>query len=456
MIALFAPSARLPEAWASNVRFDIGDDGIIQRVTAKASAAGAEKLSGPVIPGVPNLHSHAFQRAMAGLAEYRGENDDDFWSWREAMYRFLAFLSPEDVEAIATQLYVEMAKAGYTRVCEFHYLHNDPKGAPYRERGAMALAHMRAAKTAGIAITLMPTLYNSGGCGGEPLKEGQKRFAISSGELIDMVQMLEEKTARETNADVAIGLHSLRAAQPSEMKKVLAALPKRTLHIHVSEQSREVEECLAWCGRTPVAELHHEFGLDEKWNLVHATHITQEEVEIIANARATVTLCPSTEGNLGDGFFPADAYFQRGGIFGIGSDSQICIDPREELRLFEYGRRLMVGKRSRSADKRMPNVGAWLWLQAAEGGLNPSAAPVGKLQQGFRADFIVADIETPSMFRRAGDTLLDAFVFAAHGTSPVRDVWIGGRRIVANSHHPAEVQVERAFKQAMERWQSAA
>ncbi len=176
MIALFAPAARLPEAWASNVRFDIGDDGVIQAVSAGASAAGAETLRGPIIPGMPNLHSHAFQRAMAGMAEQRSDSGDDFWSWREAMYRFLAFLTPEDVEAIAMQLYIEMVKAGYTRVCEFHYLHNDPTGARYREAGAMATAHLRAAKSAGIGITLVPTLYTSGGCGGKPLKDGQKRF----------------------------------------------------------------------------------------------------------------------------------------------------------------------------------------------------------------------------------------------------------------------------------------
>ncbi len=455
MIALFAPSARLPEAWASNVRFDIGEDGIIQKVAVNASANGAVVLSGPVIPGIANLHSHAFQRAFAGLAEYQSDNEDNFWSWREAMYRFLAFLSPEDVEAIATQLYIEMVKAGYTRVCEFHYLHNDPKGAPYATRAAMGLAHLRAANTAGIAITLVPTLYTSGGCGGKPLKDSQKRFAISPAELIDMVQMLETETTREPHADVAIGLHSLRAVQPSEIGKVLAALPGRALHIHVSEQPREVEECLAWCGRTPVAKLHHEFGLNKKWNLVHATHITPEEVEIIAKARATVTLCPTTEGNLGDGFFPADAHFKAGGIFGIGTDSQITIDPREELRLFEYGRRLKAGKRAVTADKRMPNVGAWLWLHAADGGLNPSAAPVGKFQKAFRADFLVVNDQTPSMFQRVGDTLFDAFVFAVHGVNPVRDVWVGGRRVVIDGRHPAEENAARDYRRAMERWKSA-
>jgi formimidoylglutamate deiminase len=456
MIALFAPSARLPEAWAENVRFDIGDDGVIQAVTANARAGGAHELAGPVIPGIANLHSHAFQRAMAGLAEYQSQHEDDFWSWREAMYRFLAFLSPEDVEAIATQLYTEMVKAGYTRACEFHYLHNDPKGAPYRERGVMALAHLRAAKSAGLAITLVPTLYTSGGCGGKPLKDGQKRFAISPNELVDMVLQLEEKTKSEPNADVAVGLHSLRAVQPSEIEEVLAALPRRAVHIHVSEQPREVEECLAWCGRTPVAELHHEFGLSEKWNLVHATHITLEEVEMIAKARATVTLCPTTEGNLGDGFFPANEYFRRGGMFGIGTDSQITIDPREELRLFEYGRRLRSEKRVRSTDKTQAHSGAWLWLHAAEGGAHPSAARVGKLQKGYRADFLVVNDQTPSMFHRAGDTLFDAFVFAAHGTSPVRDVWIGGKHVVADGKHAGEEKAARDFRRAMERWKSAA
>lgn len=455
MIALFAPSARLPDAWASNVRFDIDSQGIIQAVSTGASAAGAEKLRGPVIPGMPNLHSHAFQRAMAGLAEYRSDNEDDFWSWREAMYRFLAFLAPEDVEAIATQLYIEMVKAGYTRVCEFHYLHNDPNGAPYRESAAMAEAHLRAAKTAGIGITLVPTLYTSGGCGGKPLKEGQKRFASTAESIAGMVRTLDQEIAEEPNAAVAIGIHSLRAAQISEMKTLLGAFPERVVHIHVSEQVREVEECVAWCGRPPAAQLHHEFGLNEKWNLVHATHITPEEVRLIAQVRATITLCPSTEGNLGDGFFPAHDYFHHNGVFGIGTDSQICIDPREELRLFEYGRRLNAQKRVLSADENVPNAGAWLWLHAAAGGAKPCAAPIGKLQKGHRADFLVLNENAPSLFQRSGDTLLDAFVFAANGSATIRDVFVGGKRVISDSRHAGEEQAQRQFQRAMERWKSA-
>jgi formimidoylglutamate deiminase len=456
MTALFAPAARLPEAWAGNVRFEVGEDGAIEAVSANASPAGAEMLRGPVIPGMPDLHSHAFQRAMAGLAEVRSEDSDDFWSWREAMYRFLAFLTPDDAEAIATQLYIEMAKAGYTRVCEFHYLHNDPSGARYREPAAMAQAHLRAAKRAGIAITMVPTLYTSGGCGGKPLKEGQKRFAITPDQLIDMIRQLDKETASDENADVAIGIHSLRAAQPSEMRDILKTLSERITHIHVSEQTKEVEECVAWCGRTPIAELDHEFGLDERWNLVHATHIAPEEIEIVCRARATVTLCPTTEGNLGDGFFPADAYFASRGIFGIGTDSQICVDPREDLRLFEYGRRLKARKRAISGDKRMPHVGAWLWLNAAAGGANPCAAAVGKLQKGYRADFVVLNLDSPSLYQRAGDTLLDSFVFASAGNGDIRDVFIGGKRVVADGRHPAEAQARAQFARTMERWKAAA
>lgn len=456
MIALFAPAARLPEAWASNVRFDIGDDGIIQAVSVGASAAGAEMLRGPVIPGMPNLHSHAFQRAMAGLAEQRSDTGDDFWSWREAMYRFLAFLTPEDVEAIATQLYIEMVKAGYTRVCEFHYLHNDPIGARYREPGAIASAHLRAARSAGIGITLAPTLYTSGGCGGKPLNDGQKRFAITPDLLADMVRSLDKEAAGQPNATVALGIHSLRAARIEEIENLLTALPKRTLHIHVSEQVGEVKECVAWCGRTPIAQLHHAVGLNEKWNLVHATHATAEEIAIIAQAKATITLCPSTEGNLGDGFFPADNYFKLHGIFGIGTDSQICVDPREELRLFEYGRRLQAQKRALSADPGVPHVGAWLWLNTAAGGGNPCATPVGKLQKGYRADFLVLNADSTSLFQRSGDMLLDSFVFVASGADSIREVYVGGKRVVSDSRHAGEEQAQRQFRRTMERWKNAA
>ncbi len=233
-------------------------------------------------------------------------------------------------------------------------------------------------------------------------------------------------------------------------------LPNRTLHIHVSEQVGEVKECVAWCGRTPIAQLHHAVGLNEKWNLVHATHATPEEIAIIAQTKAAVTLCPSTEGNLGDGFFPADAYFKQRGIFGIGTDSQICVDPREELRMFEYGRRLQAQKRALSADQDAPHVGAWLWLNAAKGGENPSAAPVGKLQKGFQADFLVLNAESPNLFQRSGDMLLDSFVFAASGADTIREVFIGGKRVVADSYHAGEEQARRQFRRTMDRWKNAA
>jgi formimidoylglutamate deiminase len=227
------------------------------------------------------------------------------------------------------------------------------------------------------------------------------------------------------------------------------------MHIHVSEQAKEVEECVAWCGRTPIAQLDRTIGLGEQWNLVHVTHATEEEIERITEARATVTLCPSTEANLGDGFFSADDFFRRGGVFGIGSDSQISVDPREELRLFEYGRRLNAQRRALSADRTTPNSGAWLWLRAAEAGGRPSAAPLGKLAAGHRADMLVLDAEAPSLVGRAGDTLLDAFVFATHGSPAIRDVIVGGKRIVQFGHHYAEEQAEENFRRAWEKWKIA-
>lgn len=449
MTTLFAQTARLPEGWARNVRFEIDGGGVFCSIAVNAAADGAQILPGPVIPGMPNLHSHAFQRAMAGLAESRGPAGDDFWSWREAMYRFLARLGPAEVEAIATHLYIEMAKAGYTRVCEFHYLHNDPSGASYRDPCAMARAHLRAAENTGIGITLVPTLYTSGGCGGKPLKPTQTRFAISPEALTDMIFALEEETAAASNTDIAIGIHSLRAARIEEMKRLLTALPGRAVHIHVAEQRGEVEECLAWCGRTPVSQLAHTVGIDVRWSLVHATHITPDEIETIAGA--TVVLCPSTEGNLGDGFFPADDYFKRGGKFGIGTDSQISIDPREELRWFEYGRRLQSERRALSNDDTNANTGAWLWLNAAEGGRAPSAAPVGKLEVGARADFLVLDAQSPLLFDREGDALLDAFVFAPTTTSPIREVWVGGKRIVENGCHAMEDEAAQDYRAALTR-----
>lgn len=454
MVALFASSARLPEAWANDVRFEIGRNGTIEAIMTGASAAGAEKILGPVIPGMPNLHSHAFQRAFAGLAEKRSADGDDFWAWREAMYRFLAVLSPDDVEIIATLLYIELAKAGYSRVCEFHYLHNDTHGRRYPEPQAMARAHLRAAKMAGIGITLVPTLYTSGGFGGKPLSDRQRRFAISVDEFVAMVKGLEDEVQSEPNASVALGIHSLRGTRENEIEQVLIVLPDRSIHIHVSEQQREVDECVAWCGKAPIAQLHHRFGLDKRWNLIHATHATPEEIALIAGSGATVTLCPSTEGNLGDGFFPADAYFRHGGVFGIGSDSHVTLDPREELRLFEYGRRLQAQKRTLSADERMPHVGAWLWLHAAQGGEQASAAPVGKLHKGYRADFVVLDGEAPGMLGREGDQLLDGFVFAA-GAGAIRETWIGGQRLAAQSRHPGEAEAREKFRRAMQRWQGA-
>jgi formimidoylglutamate deiminase len=451
MMRLHAPAARLATGWASDVRLEIAADGSFSAVTPDVPAGDAIALPGPVICGMPNLHSHAFQRAMAGLAEFLGPTDDDFWSWRETMYRFLAQLSPLDAEAIAAQVYIEMIRVGYTRVCEFHYLHNDRNGAPYADPATMAMAHLRAARKAGIAITLVPVLYTSGGCGGRPLTPGQVRFAISPLQLIRLVATLDQAVKNEPDWAVAVGVHSVRAARSEEIATVAQEFRGRAFHIHVSEQRREVEECIAWCGRTPVAQLAETAGLDRHWNLVHGTHIGTEEIRMIVNAGACITLCPSTEGNLGDGLFPAGQYQTLGGMFGIGTDSQMTIDPREELRWFEYGRRLNRERRVLSADTDIPNTGAWLWQRAAQSGEAVCAAPVGRIAPGARADFLVLNSDAPALYGREGDALLDSFVLAASAGETIREVWCGGRKVVSEGHHPAEDEVAHAYRTALSR-----
>ncbi|MGZ9202335.1 MAG: formimidoylglutamate deiminase, partial [Caulobacteraceae bacterium] len=365
MPTLFASSARLPDGWAKDVRIDVDAGGLISAVTANAAGEG-ETLAGPVIPAIPNLHSHAFQRGMAGLGERRTAGDDDFWSWREVMYRFLDRIGPEEAEAIAAQLYVEMAEAGYSRVAEFHYLHNDPAGRAYADPLELARAHVRAAKTAGIALTLVPVLYTHSTFGGREPEAGQRRFIQTTDQYLRMVEALTPEAQRD-GFDLGVSVHSLRAVTPEQIHEVVTGVSTDLpIHIHVAEQTKEVDDCLAWSGERPVEWLLNHVGLSERWRLVHATHMTEHEAKAAAEAGAVAVLCPTTEGNLGDGFFQADAWTAAGGAIGLGTDSHVTIDPREELRWFEYGRRLSRRKRGLAATPEQPHPGAALWLEAAK------------------------------------------------------------------------------------------
>lgn len=447
MPAFHAERALLPSGWARNVRFEIGASGLLEQVLPDAGSEGAERLHGPVLPGMPNLHSHAFQRAMAGLAEVAGNPNDSFWTWRELMYRLVGRLSPEQMEVIARQLYVEMLKAGYTAVAEFHYVHHDPAGRPYADPAELALCISRAARDSGIGLTLLPVLYSHAGFGGLPPNEGQRRFIHSTDSYLALQQRLREALP----ADQGLGLcfHSLRAVTPDQLATVLAAEDgARPIHIHIAEQQKEVDDCLAWSGRRPLQWLYEHAPVDPRWCLVHATHAEADEVQAMARSGAVAGLCLTTEANLGDGIFPAVDFLAQGGRLGIGSDSHVSVSVVEELRWLEYGQRLRDQRRNRLYRPEQPQVGRTLFDAALAGGAQALGQPVGALAVGSRADWIVLDGTDPYLATAEGDALLNRWLFAG-GDRQVRDVMVGGRWVVRNGHHPAEEATAWAFAEVL-------
>lgn len=453
---VFAPQAFLPDGWAESVLFDLDSAGSIVRVTTNAEAGEAERTTGPVLPGMPNLHSHAFQRAMAGLAEHArpgAAKDDSFWTWREVMYRFVAALTPEQVQAIAAQLYVEMLQAGYTAVGEFHYLHHGPDGRPYDDVAEMSRRTVAAAGTAGIGITQLPVLYGYGGFGAQKAGEGQRRFLNDPSGLLRIVEALQ--TAYEQNPQVRVGVapHSLRAVTPETLDEVVAGLSAldaaAPIHIHIAEQTKEVDDCVAWCGRRPVEHLMETRAPDARWCLVHATHMTEQETAALAASGAVAGLCPTTEANLGDGLFPAEPYIAAGGRWGIGSDSHISLSPVEELRWFEYGQRLTTRRRNVLAGEGPDtSVGQRLFVQALAGGAQALGRPIGALEVGKRADLLVLDPEHPAVATLPVERLLDGVVFAGN-RNPVRDVMVGGKWVVQEGRHKDAERVQAAYADAV-------
>jgi formimidoylglutamate deiminase len=432
----FARDALLPQGWAREVRISV-DLGDIVEVVPNA-ARGEETLAGPVLPGMANLHSHAFQRGMAGLAEMRGAVPDDFWTWRELMYRFVERLTPEQAQAIASYLYMEMLKLGSTGVAEFNYL-NHPAG--------MLERHLDAARSAGIAITLLPSLYRWSGFGNEPLQPRQKRFSSDVRQILGTIEAARSELSPEVRLGVAP--HSLRAVDPGSLNELLAAVPADApIHIHAAEQTREVEDCLAALGKRPVQWLLENQRIDERWCVVHATHMTADETRALAASRAAAGLCPSTEGNLGDGIFPLLEYRAAGGRYGIGGDSHVSRDPAEELRLLEYVQRLTARKRNLAISRVSSSVGTTLWLEAAVGGAQALGRAMGAIAPGRRADLVVLDAGHPDLDGRSGDAVANALVFSG-STDLVRDVMVGGRWVVRDKRHSAEASAASDYKRAV-------
>ncbi len=451
MRKLFFDKALLPDGWAAQVAVSVDGRGTIMRVERGAQAEGAERFAGTALAGMPNLHSHAHQRAIAGLGERSGAGaDDGFWSWRDAMYRAVARITPEDFAAVAAQLYVEMLKSGYTAVGEFHYLHNDRDGADYADPAEMASRAIAAAREAGIAMTMLPVLYAASGFGGRPPVEGQRRFVRDGAGFARLVEALRARHAEAPDVVIGIAPHSLRAVPAELLAETVAAAPQGPIHIHVAEQPREVADCLAHTGRRPVEWLLDEMPVDGRWCLVHATHMTAAETAQLAASGAVAGLCPTTEANLGDGIFPAEQYFGAGGGFGIGSDSHVSVSPVEELRWLEYGQRLICGRRAVLAGGPGRSTGRRLVEAAQAGGARALGLAAGAIAPGMRADLVVLDDAHPLLAGRQGDRLLDAWVFA--GNVPlVKDVVVGGRAVIRGGRHPEEEAIAERFRDAVRR-----
>ncbi|KRA48728.1 formimidoylglutamate deiminase [Pseudoxanthomonas sp. Root630] len=389
------------------------------------------------VPGIANLHSHAFQRAMAGLAEHQTNPEDSFWTWREIMYRFAARMTPESTYAVATQLYAEMLEAGYTRVCEFHYVHHQPDGAPYDDPAAMSNALIAAARDTGIGMTLLPVLYMTGGFDGRDLSARQRRFGHDVDGFLRLLESL--RPLQDERLRVGCAFHSLRAVPEAAMRDVLTALPADApVHIHIAEQVGEVQDCLALRNARPVEWLLREFPVDHRWTLVHATHLTPEETRGIADSGATVAICPTTEANLGDGLFPLREFLQAGGRWGIGSDSHVSVSPVEELRWLEYGQRLITRHRNIAVLPGSPSVGRTLLA----GVLDSEADATGLAPDPQDAVWLEAD--APVLAGATTEDLVDRWLFA--GNRPlVRSVRIGGREVVAEGRHVDRDAIARRY-----------
>jgi len=455
--ALFAAHALLPDGWRTNVLLEWNGAGTLVAVTPDVAAApaGVARAAGPLMPGMPNLHSHAFQRAMAGLTEYRANPADSFWSWRDLMYRFASRITPDTLGAVARWLYVEMLKAGYTSVCEFHYVHHRTDGARHAQPAELAQRVVDAAGETGIGLTMLPVLYQYSGFDAQPPRDAQRRFVNTTDAFVELVGALRDARPEHGALRYGVAPHSLRAVSEASLRAAIegadAILPGAPIHIHVAEQRAEVDACMAALGARPAQWLLDRFDVDARWCFVHATHVDADEVHALARSGAVAGLCPTTEANLGDGIFPAADYLDADGAFGIGSDSHVCVDWRAELRLLEYGQRLMRQQRNVLASPRTAQVADRLVHAALAGGARATGRPVGALAKGARADWLVLDAAHPNLAEQTGATWLSSVVFGEHGQTPVRDVFVGGEQVVNDRRHRDEARHYADYRRALSR-----
>jgi len=449
MPTLHFGSALLPSGWAENVQVDV-TDGTIATVTAGVTPGPDDERHRLAIPGIASLHSHAFQRGMAGLAETRGDTADTFWTWREVMYRFALNMTPDDTEAVTTLLYVEMLEQGFTRVGEFHYLHHDHDGSPYANPAEMGARIAQAADASGIGLTMLPSFYAHGSFGGAEPHAGQRRFICSVDQFAALMAATRTALRALPGANFGIAPHSLRAVTPDELTAITPLAEGGPIHIHAAEQTKEVEDCLAWSGRRPVAWLLEHAPLDRRWCLIHATHMTGAETTALAATGAVAGLCPVTEASLGDGIFPARAFLDAGGRFGVGTDSNVLIGVADELRQLEYGQRLKHLQRNVLSGGPRISTGRALFDAALAGGTQALAQPVAGIQPGSRADIVTLDTDHPSLAGRGGDATLDGWIFAAKANA-VDCVWAGGHKVVEGGRHRLRQKARERFNATVRR-----
>ncbi len=449
MHKLILDQALLPSRWARNVALDI-QGGVVSAVHPDAAPEGRERIAGIALPGLPNLHSHTFQRGMAGLAETRGPVGDSFWTWRQVMYRFLGQLTPDDVEAIAAFAMMEMLEGGFTALAEFHYLHHDIDGRPYGDIAELAARIASAAHETGMGLTLLPVFYAQGGFGSAAPTEGQRRFINDVPGFARLVEGARKAVSVLDDAVVGIAPHSLRAVTPDSLREILAMHSAGPVHIHVAEQVKEVEDCITWSGQRPVAWLLDNAPVDERWCLIHATHLDADETRAMARSGAVAGLCPITEANLGDGIFNGPEYLADGGAFGVGSDSNIEISASGELKMFEYSQRLKHRARNVLAQSEGQSTGRSLYDGALKGGARALGRKIGSIEVGYRADLVVLDQAHPDLASLSGDRLLDSYIFVA-GKSAIDTVIVGGKPVVSGGRHRDRDAITTRYKNAITR-----
>jgi len=457
MTKLYAENILIGSQWQSDKTLLINDSGMIQSITTGKDPS-AEVFSGPVIPGMPNCHSHAFQRAFSGYSEYRNFDkngiaaEDSFWSWRDIMYRFVAKMSPEDLHIVAKFLYIEMLKAGYTSVAEFHYLHHQVENRRYDDPAEMSHQVINAADSVGIGMTHLPVLYTYAGFGEQPPSSAQGRFIHQTEDYLQLLELLNKQYSQQRFFKLGIAPHSLRAVSEQQLAEVVSFMRNMDeyapIHIHISEQTKEVADSLDFYGKRPVEWLLDNHQMDNNWCLIHATHLSESEIRGLANSGAIAGICPTTEANLGDGIFPTKRFLSLDGKLAIGSDSHIAINVADELRLLEYGQRLTSHQRAVLVDQDCSSVGQYLYKKAAMDGANALSQNIGEISVGKRADLVILDRDHPSLFSKSESQILDAAIFSCNQL-PVRDVFVGGAKVISEGKHSAQQQTTQQYKKVL-------